>query len=184
MLGRTLKVSIIRVLIFEQKTIILNRIGSNDANRRRDIIGLISFSGVALHCSEGQAACVARYRMISSLPHSIVRGRIDLLLANLSITERLILVRLLLRRHLRLLNHTSVRFRHAVDVLIVQEVIDDLMTVLITRSLAVVWTQDVHPLVWLAESPLRHHDRASLAERAVWHSRLHSSSMLTLYAKT
>lgn len=170
------------MLVFEKKTIILDGIRGDDADRRSDVVALLSF-GIVGHGAECQAARVPRYRMVSSLAHPVGRRRIELLLAHLSVAEGLVLV-LLLRRHLRLWGHTCIRFRHAVDVLTVQEVIHDLVTVLIARRLAVVRAQDVHPLIWLGECSLWHHDRARLAERAVLHGRLHPSSMLALYSKT
>ena len=63
-----------------------------------------------------------------------------------------------------------------------EKVIDNLVAVLIARSLAVVWTQDADALVRLIQ-PLWHHDWARLAYRIVLHRGLHAASVLALYAK-
>lgn len=121
--------------------------------------------------------------MVSPLPHAVGGRSVELLLAHLrGVAERLVLV-LLLCRHLRLRCHSGVRFRHAVDVLAVQEVIHDLVTVLIAWRLPVVWAQHVHALVRLVQWSLRHHDRAGLPKRVVLHRALHTASMLALDAE-
>lgn len=119
--------------------------------------------------------------MVSSLSHAV--RCVELLLADLGVGEGLILV-LLLGGHLRLSWHAGVRLRHVVDVLAVQEVVDDLVTVLIVHRLAVVVrAQDVDALVRLVEGSLRHDDWSCLPDRVVLHRRLHPAPMLTLNPK-
>lgn len=68
---RTLKVHVVGALVFEEEAVILNRIRSNNANRRRQIVGCIVFQIRIRNCSEGEAAGVAGDGVIPPLPDSI-----------------------------------------------------------------------------------------------------------------
>ena len=181
-LCRTLESCISGVIILEKNSIVLDRVRGHYTYGRSDVVHLLTLRAAPWHTTQGEATRIASNGMVPSLPHPV--GRVQLLLTNLCVREGFVLIRLLLlTHHLGLGCHASVGLRHAVDVLVIQEVVYDLVTVLIAGRLSAVRAQYTNALIGLVEGALRYDYGAALSERGVLHGRLHTASMLALDAQ-